>query len=726
MKSLLVRVGVLGGLFLLGWIAIAQAQRGDEAGLAKEPARADATPLAVDRVTSPAADYSPPGASDHAMPVASDPATPPSSHPALVPLAQDYSRPVAPDYSRPEAAPAERNANPLRPASVQPTAAPPAASDIPDADPGLSRPTADPFGLGNRYPAKPASAEEPASGGPALVPVNTVRPADDRYAAPPAQPRSDERGGDRYSAAPPANIPPMNAAADGREPPLFRADPSAEPANPAPLAQRDPSPLLMSPQRGFSDQPAMSAEGAGQPGDPRLEGPQSPQLTIQKKAPKEIQVGKPATFSVLVRNVGQVPACDVEISDQVPRGTRLLETRPQAKRGTRGELVWSLGTIRPGEESVVEMSLMPTAEGEIGSVATVHFAADAAARCVATRPQLAVETTVPSKVMIGEQVMLSIVVSNPGTGVATGVVLEERIPPGLRHPAGSELEYTVGDLKPGESRKLDLPLVADKAGPVVNMLTARGDGSLRVENKRQLEVVAPQLDVALEGPKRRYLERQATYQLSVANPGTAAAQNVELVASLPAGLKFVKANNAGYYEEATRTVHWRLEKLPAKEVGSVQLVTLPVEAGQQAIRLRGTAEKGLVAEKDQSVLVEGIAAILFQVADREDPIGVGGETTYEVRVMNQGSKAATNVQLSVLLPPELQPTAAEGPTRHALDGNRVVFEGLAQLAPKAETVYRVRAKALRPGDLRVNIQLKTDDMQTPVTKQESTRVYSDE
>ena len=41
------------------------------------------------------------------------------------------------------------------------------------------------------------------------------------------------------------------------------------------------------------------------------------------------------------------------------------------------------------------------------------------------------------------------------------------------------------------------------------------------------------------------------------------------------------------------------------------------------------------------------------------------------------------------------------------------FDGLAQLAPKADTTYRVRVKALRPGDLRARFQLLTDDMQSP-------------
>ncbi len=94
--------------------------------------------------------------------------------------------------------------------------------------------------------------------------------------------------------------------------------------------------------------------------------------------------------------------------------------------------------------------------------------------------------------------------------------------------------------------------------------------------------------------------------------------------------------------------------------------------------------------------------------------------------MNQGSKASANVRLAVDLPPELKPVAAEGPTRHLLEGNRITFDGLSQLPPKADTTYRIRVKAMKAGDLRTRFQLMTDDMRTPVLKEESTRVYSDE
>jgi uncharacterized repeat protein (TIGR01451 family) len=305
-------------------------------------------------------------------------------------------------------------------------------------------------------------------------------------------------------------------------------------------------------------------------------------------------------------------------------------------------------------------------------------------------------------------------------------VLEERIPAGLQHASGPELINEIGDLKPNESKQLDLKLTAVQAGVVNNVLIARGDVNLKTEDRLSLEVLAPQLQIGVEGPKRRFLEREATYALSITNPGTAPAKMVELVAQLPTGLKFVRANNSGHYEEATRSVHWRLEELPIKETGTVELVTLPIEIGEQTVRLRATAEKGLAAEKEHPVVIEGISAVMFEVVGTPNPIEVNGETTYEIRVVNQGSKAATNVQVTALLPSELKAVAAEGPTHQTSSGNQITFEPLPRLAAKADTTYRVRVQGLKPGDQRVRVQLVTDEIRVPITKEESTRVYSDQ
>ena len=64
------------------------------------------------------------------------------------------------------------------------------------------------------------------------------------------------------------------------------------------------------------------------------------------------------------------------------------------------------------------------------------------------------------------------------------------------------------------------------------------------------------------------------------------------------------------------------------------------------------------------MVIEGLAAVLFQLSHTNDPVAIGGETTYEVTVINQGSKASSNVQLSVFLPAGLKPLACRA--RHVI------------------------------------------------------------
>ncbi len=469
-----------------------------------------------------------------------------------------------------------------------------------------------------------------------------------------------------------------------------------------------------------------SGDGSGRPGSKQLEGSQSPQVTLEKFAPKEIQVGKPAVFEVKVRNVGSVVAQGVEVFDEIPKGTQLLRTVPSASRGSRNELVWSIGALKPGEETKVQVEVMPIAEGEIGSVATVHFRADASVKTISTKPELTLQVGAQRQVLIGDDVTLAIKVSNPGSGVASGIVISERVPNGLQHQAGTELEFDVGDLKPGETRNLELTMKAVTAGAVTNLISAHGEANLKASERTDISIIAPGLKVTMNGPSKRFLERPAIFNFLVQNPGTAPAKDVELTTYLPKGLKFVKTNNSGQYDPRRHCVTWNLEELPASETGVVQMTALPIEEGEQKLRIEGKAQQGLTDSSEAKVIVDGVAAVLFEVADLADPIEVGGETTYEVRVTNQGSKAANNIRITALLPSELKPLSAEGPSRHTIEGTKVTFEPLPRLSPKADTIFRIRAQGVRPGDARVKVQLMADELSQPVTKEESTHIYADE
>ncbi len=475
----------------------------------------------------------------------------------------------------------------------------------------------------------------------------------------------------------------------------------------------------------FGGSEALARAAAPTPGERQLEGPQQPAITIEKFAPAEIQVGKPATFEMVVRNVGQIPAQHVIVTDHIPAGTQLADVKPQPAQGSDGSLVWQLGTMQPGDETTITVQVMPQTEGEIGSTAHVTFAAQATSRSICTRPQLTIEHTAPTKVLIGESLAMGITIANPGTGPATGVMIEENVPDGLSHVAGAELEYEVGTLRPGESKRMELSLRAEKPGIIENTIVVRGEGNLNATHKVQIEVVAPQLQVDVNGPKKRFLERQATYAVSVANPGTAAARNVDLVAYLPRGMRFVEAESQGQYDQSQHAVFWSLEELPPSKAGSVKLTTMPIEPGEQRLRIEARADLGLAVAGEQIVQVEQSAELLHSVKDADEVIEVGSETTYLIKVSNVGTKAATNVRVAALLPPEIKGTAGEGPTKATGDATRILFEPLAKLNPQEEVIYKVQAQGVAPGDHIVRVQLSSDEWPTPVTREESTRVYED-
>ncbi|MFO0922569.1 MAG: hypothetical protein U0905_08810 [Pirellulales bacterium] len=275
--------------------------------------------------------------------------------------------------------------------------------------------------------------------------------------------------------------------------------------------------------RGPSARLASASSGlvAERPGLRKLDGAQNPSLQLQKRAPEEVQVGQPATFTLIVRNVGNASAHDVTIVDRVPVGTRFARSTPQTDPDAQGNLTWSLGEMAAGAEQTIVMELIPETEGELGSVASVSFASQASVRTMSTQPKLELTQVMDPKVLIGNSLDIRIQISNVGTGVARDIILVEEVSSGFKHPKGPSMELEAFHLEPGESRTIPLELLAIEPGMTQNIVRATSANAAPVESSLPVQVVAPQLQVSISGPKLRYLERQATYQITLTNPGTA-------------------------------------------------------------------------------------------------------------------------------------------------------------------------------------------------------------
>ncbi len=459
------------------------------------------------------------------------------------------------------------------------------------------------------------------------------------------------------------------------------------------------------------------------PGERRLEGAQTPSVIIQKRAPAEVKVGKPAAFVIHVRNVGAVEALDVEVHDRIPAGMRLADATP-APQMQGNHLMWQIGSMPAGDERTITLQLIPEQEGELGSVARVSFEAAASVRTIATRPMLTIEQQAPEQVLIGQQLEIGLTFANTGSGKATNVEIWEDVPAGLSHPEGPQLKQRIGTLMPGEKRNDSLFLKAEQPGIIQNTIRLVGDDGLTAEQTVSVEVIAPTLEVALEGPSRRFLERQAKYELNIANSGTAAATNVEISVQLSRGFTFVSTDFQGQYDPDRHAVFWSLAQLPAGAKGVVPLTLLPVETGEQVIRINANADLGTVAQTERKMTVEGFADLGFSITNPNGPIEIGAETTYDIVVQNSGSKADTNIRVQVQLPAGLQLLGVDGEA--GTDGNGLVaFQPKAKLEPGKEFKYRVRVRGVTAGTHIAKAVVVSDQSAVPVTKEDTTRVYAD-
>ena len=468
------------------------------------------------------------------------------------------------------------------------------------------------------------------------------------------------------------------------------------------------------------------------PGDRQLEGIQAPALTVEKLSPVEIQLNQKASFEIVVRNIGRVTAEEVQVIDQVPAGCEFVGATPQTQpQGKLQNLSWKLGTLRPGQEKKITFQLKPTQPGEMGSVAQVTFATQASMRTLVTKPVLEIVHQTEATHLIGDSVVLDVIVINKGDGPAKNVLIQQKVPEQLEFPDGLPnasrgIEYEVGTLMPGKSQRVKLALKAANIGKIQSVMYASAEGGLRAKHELPIEVIAPKLVTQSSGPKKRFLKRSATHEFRVANRGTANATNVQLIAKLPNGLRFVQANNQGRYDSGSHAVYWSLAELAQNIEAKVELKTMPIDVGNQPITFESTADLDIKSALEHDLSVEHLVDVFFEIDDVIDPIEIGGDTNYRVRIVNQGTKAATNIRLQIDFPVGLAPTSVNGSLRHAIRGQQIIFEPINSMNPNDELSFMINGRGQSVGDHRVVVSMQTDGRTSPVSKQESTRVYSDQ
>jgi uncharacterized repeat protein (TIGR01451 family) len=462
-----------------------------------------------------------------------------------------------------------------------------------------------------------------------------------------------------------------------------------------------------------------------QPQETPVSGTLTPILNLEKKGPTKVRMGQTVSYEILLRNIGNVGAQKVRLEDELPAGAHLLRGEPQPIiQGDR--LTWWLDHVPPGSERRFHVELQATRSGEWTSNATVTVGATSAMRTRVDEMPLSVSVTGPTGVKIGQQVTFDVKVTNTAKYPIAGLVLFSRLSSGLKHPMGSQIEADVGDLPPLATKTFQLPVTAREAGrqaAEIKIIMENGQ-----EAATEAAVAVSEAGVLLRalGAGQFVLRRDNEARIEVTNLLDQPLRNLAVVQTLPDGLEFQAASDRGIYRAQTRSVHWLVDNLVPGRTKILGVKVRPKTPGHFPLEVEARSEDGKIHTKTMgNVAVDGLPDLVLNVPNRDATLEVGKETTYEFRVHNQGSMAATGLQVLVSLSDGLRLTKAEGPVSYRVQGQQILFNPVPRLNAQTQAIFRVRAVAVSPGERRVRVQATSDQVRVPIAREERTLVYDD-
>ncbi|MCZ7641124.1 MAG: hypothetical protein M5U12_36760 [Verrucomicrobia bacterium] len=408
---------------------------------------------------------------------------------------------------------------------------------------------------------------------------------------------------------------------------------------------------------------------------------------------------------------------------EIPPGTRL----PAMSSRDRGKPVLLRDVLWAGKKPIDAYEFSFVSQGRRYRVVTPKACSnfwieDQGAYVPPPRPELQLTLSAPAEATRCAQFPVRVTVRNRGNVPLTRVQVIDTLPAGLaRGETQAVPPLDAGALEPGAGREFSFPVTATAAGRQALRVRATSAEGTAAEATATTLVRAARLTLQCQAPADVPAGRPVQVCLTAGNTGDAAETQVRLTLPLPPGATCTAVTAGG--QAADGQVVWELGDLAPASSHRVCAVFTAPEPGRLSFAATVRGACAPEARSECQTQVAGIAAILLEVVDQDDPIEVGSDETYVITVTNQGSLPDTNIRLVCTLEAAQQFVSGSGPTAVQAQGAQVTMAALPVLAPKAQAVWRVVVKAVEAGDVRFRVQLESDQVTRPVWETEATHQY---
>lgn len=444
--------------------------------------------------------------------------------------------------------------------------------------------------------------------------------------------------------------------------------------------------------------------------------PASSALMLTEVAPRQVRAGSNYQTEVWVCNLTNGVLQNVVLTQEQISNFEVSASSPAASRANDGSLIWTMGSLGPGESKKV---VLQGKAGEVGQATTcmsVTYNNSLCSTVQIVQPALAITKAItPQAILNCDPISMNIEVRNTGSGAAENVKITDNLPEGLTTTDGQRVvSINVGTLAAGESKPYTVALKAARTGKFDNTASVVADGGLTADSQTVSTVVTqPVLTIACKSPERVFLGREVAYQFTVTNTGDAACDNTTVAVTLPGGATGVRMSDNG------TAGTWNLGTLAPKASKVLTVNFTPTGGAGSSVSVSATVACKCAAPATTtcSTNVFGLPDIGTLVTDDDGVVAVGANHTYRVEVDNQGQIPLTNVKMVVTLPEGM--TFVSSAVGKLIGGNKVEFD-FGTVAPGQRPIASFMVKSNKAGELLVVGETTCSEIRTPIRDDELT------
>ncbi len=428
---------------------------------------------------------------------------------------------------------------------------------------------------------------------------------------------------------------------------------------------------------------------------------QTSAILLEANGPDEVRAGEEFTYELTLTNLTDAPLHQVAVLNYGGPGGQM---QPQS--------LLSVGTLPPNETMTRSVSGTIDEAGLIRNCLGVSYQPTLCLEVAVVNPELQIRKEGPQEVVFCQGFTYTYTVTNTGSGTAENVQVRDELPAGLVTADGKRvITRTIGALAAGQSQSFDVQLEAREPGEYQSRAIARSAGDESRSAMVQTAVREAELAVSIEAPDAEYIGQSVNYRVTVRNTGDAPSQATTLQLQAPGARQDLSSRPN-----------------PALEPGQSRTYNITAMSGNEEGTLELTATAEAFCEKVDDVVataqteILGIAALQLEVVDGQDPVQIGQETRYLVKVTNEGTAAEADVRLTAQLPEQMAFVRAEGDSDVQAEGQQLDFAGIT-IQPGDEATWTVVARAESAGRVQFALQMNSPTLDRPVIEREPTRLY---